>query len=60
VAGLVGYILYGMGAPGSAVMRATFGIWTALIVVVICGAVPLAWGFRVSREALRFRSANRK
>jgi uncharacterized membrane protein len=60
VAGLAGYILYGMGAPGSAVMRATFGIWTALIVVVICGAVPLAWGFRVSREALRFRSANRK
>jgi hypothetical protein len=60
VAGLAGYVLYGMGAPGSAVVRATFGIWTALIVVVIFGAIPLVWGFRISREALRFRSANRK
>lgn len=60
VAGLAGYVLYGMGVPGSAIVRATFGAWTALIVVVIFGAIPMVWGFRISREALRFRSANRR
>ena len=60
VAGLAGYVLYGMGVPGSAIVRATFGTWTALFVVVIFGAIPMVWGFRLSREALRFRSANRR
>ena len=48
VAGLAGYVLYGMGAPGSAIARAAFGAWTALIVVVIFGAIPLLWGLRLA------------
>ena len=58
VAGLAGYVLYGMGVPGSAMARAIFGAWTALVVVVIFGAIPMAWGFRISDFG--FRTPNGK
>jgi hypothetical protein len=58
VAGLAGYVLYGMGVPGSAIARAIFGTWTALIVVVIFGAIPMAWGLRI--VDFGFRTPNGK
>jgi beta-N-acetylhexosaminidase len=53
IAGLAGYVLYGMGAPGSALARAAFGAWTALIVVVIFGAIPLLWELRLAGSEFR-------
>ncbi len=41
LAGLVGYILYGMGVPGSEALRAALGVWAALAVVLVFGALPL-------------------
>jgi beta-N-acetylhexosaminidase len=41
IAGLTGYVLYGLGAPGCEWVRATFGEWAALFVVVVFGAIPV-------------------
>ena len=46
-AGLVGYVLYGLRAPGSLWIRTALGPWTALIVAMIFGIVPVLIGFRV-------------
>jgi beta-N-acetylhexosaminidase len=46
-AGLVGYVLYGLRAPGSLWIRTALGAWTALIVAMIFGIVPVVIGFRV-------------
>jgi hypothetical protein len=47
-----------MGVPGSAMARAVFGTWTALIVVAIFGAIPMAWGLRL--VDFGFRTPNGK
>ena len=57
VAGLIGYVLYGAGLPGSALARSTFGAWTALAVALIFGVIPMIVGWRVG---LGLRTANRK
>lgn len=46
--GLMGYVLYGVGAPGSDLVRAALGAWSALLVAVICGAIPVIAGLRAA------------
>jgi hypothetical protein len=41
-AGLIGYILYGLGAPGSRLVRSVLGAWSALGVALVFGATPMA------------------
>jgi len=57
LAGLAGYVLYGVGAPGADLARAVFGGWAALLVAVVCGAVPVIVEFRISD--FKSQSANR-
>jgi beta-N-acetylhexosaminidase len=47
LAGLIGYVLYGLGAPGSLWVRTALGAWTALVVAMIFGVVPVLVGFRI-------------
>jgi len=44
-AGLSGYILYGLGAPGSRLVRSVLGAWSALGVALVFGATPMASWF---------------
>jgi beta-N-acetylhexosaminidase len=39
--GLTGYVLYGMDAPGSDLVRTRLGAWAALPVAVIFGMIPV-------------------
>lgn len=48
VAGLIGYVLYGIGAPGADLARALFGGWAALLVALIGGAIPVLARFGVA------------
>ena len=48
VAGLIGYVLYGIGAPGADLARTLFGGWAALLVALICGAIPVLARFRTA------------
>ena len=57
LAGLIGYVLYGAGL-GSAPIKSAFGAWATLIVVVICGAIPVIVSWRM--PDLKWRQANRK
>jgi beta-N-acetylhexosaminidase len=61
-AGLVGYVLYGLRAPGSLWIRAALGSWSALIVAMVFGIVPMLVGFRIldSRLLKRVRNLNRR
>ena len=47
LAGLIGYVLYGLRAPGSLWARTALGAWTALVVAMIFGVVPVLVGFRI-------------
>jgi hypothetical protein len=60
--GLIGYVLYGLRAPGSLVIRAALGAWAALVVAMIFGVVPVLVGFRTLDLSLfrRERNLNRK
>jgi hypothetical protein len=62
LAGLIGYVLYGLGAPGSLWVRTALGAWTALVVAMIFGVVPVLVGFRTLDLDLfrRERNPNRK
>jgi len=59
MAGLIGYVLYGAGL-GSAPIKSVFGAWAALMVVLICGAVPVLIGLRGRDLGDLLRAANRK
>jgi len=62
LAGLIGYVLYGLRAPGSLVIRAALGAWAALVVATIFGVVPVLVGSRILDWALfrGERNLNRK
>ena len=57
LAGLIGYVLYGAGLPGSALARSTFGAWAALVVALIFGSIPMMVGWRIG---VGLKNANRK
>jgi hypothetical protein len=60
LAGLTGYVLYGMGAPGSDLVRTRLGVWAALSVAVVFGMIPvLIVLIRFQISGFRFRSLNR-
>ena len=46
IGGLIGYVLFSLGLPGSALVRASLGSWSALLIVIIGGMVPLIWMMR--------------
>ena len=46
VGGLIAYVLFGLGLPGSEWLRSTFGVWAALLVAIVGGAIPLIWLWR--------------
>jgi beta-N-acetylhexosaminidase len=62
LAGLIGYVLYGLRAPGSLWARTAWGAWTALVVAMIFGVVPVLVGFRTLDSSLfrGERNLNRK
>jgi hypothetical protein len=53
VAGLIGYVLYGIGAPGADLARTLFGGWAALLVALICGAIPVLARLGPQRSEIR-------
>ncbi len=62
LAGLIGYVLYGLRAPGSLWARTALGAWATLVVAMIFGVVPVLIGFRILGLSLLRgeRNPNRK
>ena len=46
IGGLIGYVLFSLGLPGSALGRASLGSWSAVLIVIIGGMIPLIWIMR--------------
>ncbi len=44
--GLIAYVLFGLGLPGAAWLRLTFGAWAAMLVAILGGAIPLIYLWR--------------
>jgi beta-N-acetylhexosaminidase len=46
IGGLLGYVYFTLGLPGSEVLRSALGSWGALVMVVIGGGLPLMFWLR--------------
>jgi hypothetical protein len=46
IGGLIGYVYFMLGLPGSDVLRAAVGSWGALLTVLLGGVAPLAYWLR--------------
>jgi hypothetical protein len=46
IGGLLGYVYFTVGLPGSEALRAALDSWGALLMVVVCGALPLVYWLR--------------
>jgi hypothetical protein len=53
VAGLTGYVYYGIGAPGSSILRAAFGDLSAMLITFVAGVVGLIFTWWTVREIER-------
>ena len=46
IGGLLGYVYFSLGLPGSEVLRAAFGSWASVLMALLGGAVPLLYRLR--------------
>ncbi len=46
IGGLLGYVYFSLGLPGSEVMRAAFSGWAPVLVALLGGAIPLLYQLR--------------
>lgn len=53
VAGLTGYVYYGIGAPGASILRTVFGDLSAMLITFLAGVVGLLFTWWTVREIER-------
>ncbi len=53
VAGLTGYVYYGIGAPGASILRTAFGDLSAMLIAFLAGVVGLLFTWWTVREIER-------
>jgi hypothetical protein len=46
IGGLLGYVYFSLGLPGSEVLRTAFGSWAPVLMALLVGAVPLLYQLR--------------
>jgi len=46
IGGLIGYVYFSVGLPGSDLLRATFSGWAVLLIVLLGGMLPLVYWLR--------------
>jgi hypothetical protein len=46
VGGLIGYVYFSLGLPGSDILRAGLSNWAVLLIVLVSGSVPLLYWLR--------------
>jgi hypothetical protein len=46
IGGLIGYVYFSLGLPGSDLLRAILSSWAVLLIVLVGGSVPLLYWLR--------------
>jgi hypothetical protein len=46
IGGLIGYVYFTLGLPGSDLLRALLSSWSALLIVLLGGMLPLLYWLR--------------
>ncbi len=53
IGGLIGYVYFSLGLPGSDLLRSILGGWAALLMALLGGMVPLLYRLRERKRVSR-------